>query len=111
MNELQLSIVITDKIERNRKQTIDWLRDIAERLIRTLGHGITADELRSIAGIETVKRGTPYRGNNNFMGCVFRDRRFVKSGEEKRSTTKGSHGNRLPVWVLRDTVGNSADRK
>lgn len=100
MNELQLSIVITDKIERNRRQTIDWLRDIAERLIRTLGHGITADELRSIAGIETVKRGTPYQKSNNFMGCVFRDKRFKMSSETRRSETKGSHGNRLPVWVL-----------
>lgn len=110
MNELQLSIVITDKIERDRKQTVDWLRDIAERLIRTLGHGITADELRSIAGIETVKRGTPYQKSNNFMGCVFRDRRFVMSGDFRRSNTAGSHGNRLPVWVLRDIVGSGADR-
>lgn len=95
-SEYQLSIVITDRMEADKPHRMQWLRDLAERLISTLGHGITADELRAIAQIETGKPG-----QNNFMGSVFRDKRFVQTGSRRRSETKGSHGNDLPVWTLR----------
>ena len=99
-NEYQIGLDITIKISDRCSRLMTYMRDTAVKLIRCYGKGITADDLRNALGIPKRERGA-----NNFMGSVFRHdplKRFVQTGERRKSKTEGSHGNDLPVWTLKD---------
>lgn len=101
-NEYQIGLDITLNISESKPNIMVYLRDLAEKLIRQTGQPITADHLRMAALIEKAERGV-----NNFMGSVFRhdpQKRFVQTGKRVKSKTKGSHGNDLPEWTLRELI-------
>jgi hypothetical protein len=101
-NEYQIGLEITFQLSEAIPNIMAYLRDLAVKLIRATGEGITADHLRMAALIPKRERGA-----NNFMGSVFRhdpQKRFVQTGKRVRSKTDGSHGNDLPVWTLKELV-------
>ena len=72
----------------------DYARDVAVTLCHLKGD-VTADDLRA-AGVET-----PEGASYNVWGFVFKDRRFVPTGQRRPSKRPISHGNELKVWRLR----------
>jgi len=103
ISEYQIGLDITVKISDERPNIMEYLRTLAVNIIKQTGKGITADHLRNAALIPKRERGA-----NNFMGSVFRHdplKRFIQTGERRRSKTEGSHGNDLPVWTLRELHG------
>ena len=58
---------------------------------------VTVDDVRAEMNIENSGAARA----NNYLGCLFRDGRFINTGEFYVSKTKGGHGNKIAIWQLR----------
>ena len=69
---------------------VDDARTAAETLARHFGY-VTSDSVHRVMG-------TP--PNDNCYGAIFKDRRFVATGERVKSTRREAHGRDIRVWRL-----------
>lgn len=70
-------------------------RDEAVRIARAQGY-VTIDDVRRAAH---VPPGTT--NGQNWIGSVFKDKRFVWTGRMKKSEIPSNHGRMIRVWSLR----------
>ena len=79
-----------------RKDQLCICRDTAERLCRMQGT-CTSDDVRRLLRIVPI--GT---NQQNWLGSLFKDKRFEPTGEMVKSTIKRNHGRLLTVWRLKN---------
>ena len=65
----------------------------------TTGAGVSADDARPF--LERWKLNENGGRKKNYLGCLFRAKGWRREGE-KKSTTPGSHGNRIGLYVYDD---------
>lgn len=93
--------------EVNYREVLAWLRldmrEMYQSLQDQLGDAayVTADDARE----ELRMSYSPYRDTHfpsmNFMGQLFRNGEWEKTGQYIKSRTPGNKGNELPCWRLK----------
>jgi len=77
-----------------KSEVLELCRDEAERICRRQGT-VTSDDVRRALNLAPV--GT---NQQNWIGSIFKDKRFVSTGEMVKSTIRRNHGRLLTVWRL-----------
>lgn len=102
--EIDVRNRVLEAMEANYKPLLDWLRDRMQRLYldRLCHQGrelafVTADDARLILDTDPQIPG-PDRLCRNFLGQLFRAPGWSTTGQIRRSSTPGSHGNLLMCW-------------
>ena len=105
MSELQMDLLggLTEKKKgmelaaMGRQEILAYCRDVAVFLCRRDGT-TNSDEVRRYADLPPI-------GSNrqNWMGSIFKDRRFEPTGQVVNSTIKRNHGATIRIWKLRAT--------
>ena len=79
----------------NRAEFLAETRDEAVRIARAQGY-VTIDDVRRAVH---VPPGTT--NSQNWIGSVFKDRRFAWTGRMKKSEIPSNHGRLIRIWSLR----------
>lgn len=105
--ELEKKEAVLEKHADGNRVWLDPLRDHLKEIYasrvstRGIAHAyVTADDARKLMKWNS-KLAPPPGTSMNAMGALFRTRgwRKLRTNDEYKSTTPGSHGNRLDCWV------------
>ncbi len=97
--ERQLALTGLELKERGQQslERHGWVheaRDVAARFCRDTAGTVTSDDVHFIMDVD-------YPPHDNCYGAIFKDKRFVPTGERVRSTRPEAHGRWIEVWRLR----------
>lgn len=92
---LQLKEIGMALAAENNKMLLLISREVAEKIAKEKGK-VTSDDVRLYLNL----RPSAKRDSNNWMGSIFRDRRFTWTGEYVRSKLPLNHAAPIKVWEL-----------
>ena len=79
----------------NNKEKLDIAREVAVEIAREKGE-VTSDDVRYYLNLKPSNR----RDSQNWMGSIFRDRRFSYTGRRIKSKIARNHAAEIKVWCL-----------
>ena len=77
----------------NNKEKLDIAREVAVEIAREKGE-VTSDDVRYHLNLKPSDR----RDRQNWMGSIFRDRRFSYTGRRIKSKIARNHAAEIKVW-------------
>ena len=80
----------------NNARALEIARDVAVGIAQEQGT-VTSDDVRYRLNL----RPSNIRDSQNWMGSIFRDRRFVWTGRRIKSRIARNHAAEIKVWALR----------
>ena len=92
---LQLKEIGMALAAENNKMLLLISREVAEKIAKEKGK-VTSDDVRLYLNL----RPSAKRDSNNWMGSIFRDRRFTWTGEYVRSKLPLNDAAPIKVWEL-----------
>ena len=79
----------------NNKEKLEAAREVAVEIAREKGE-VTSDDVRYHLNLKPSDR----RDSQNWMGSIFRDRRFAYTGRRIKSKIARNHAAEIKVWCL-----------
>ena len=79
----------------NNKEKLEAAREVAVEIAREKGE-VTSDDVRYRLNLKPSDR----RDSQNWMGSIFRDRRFSYTGRRIKSKIARNHAAEIKVWCL-----------